>query len=114
MSTYWDVYCRTCKEGAGLQENHNEQGMFDLIRAAPALATLPDGIGLGVESDRGSRLDMEWFRKHAGHELIPIDEYGRFSGQCSKWVQCSCCGTRKHCQLLSKHEGECSPSEVKP
>jgi hypothetical protein len=113
MSTTWDIRCRTCKDDLGLEE-HGEGGIFDLIAAAKSLAALPAGFGLSVESDCGSHLDLDWFRKHAEHDLIPINEYGRESGQCGDRVRCECCGTYNRCRRPDKHEGDHLLREVTP
>lgn len=106
MSTYWDIYCRTCDEDCGLRENHNEEGMALLISAAPVIATLPPLAGLSVKSDYGSDLDIEWFRRHAAHDLVPRNEYGVCSEQCNQYLKCPCCGATVHCALRVRHEGD--------
>lgn len=108
MSNYWDIWCRTCNVGLGLEVNHGESTLHELISASTGLADLPlfDGcFELRLLTAGSAAISIEWFREHRGHDLVPKDEYGRFSGQCGEPVICGECGSNQHCRLPSKHEG---------
>ncbi len=120
MSCDWNVHCVTCRDTEGViyDANHAEPDIWELIRVAPALAAI------GVASDelaplsstleRLLRLERDgvafrnlaqWFARHQGHELVPIDEYGRTSTDCGEWGVCDGCDHTGHCRLPRKHEG---------
>lgn len=120
MSTYWDIKCRTCNVKAGAyNQNHAESQMWDIIKhaaaiaaAAPVLAAFgcTDGLDIGV----GWRPDAEWFVKHLGHDLVPVNEYGEESGQCSGQVVCDSCGTHHNCKADRGHAGPHRHKQLRP
>lgn len=125
MSTDWGIGCRTCAAASvsgsradyftGEWNNVRDvDALMAICRLAPILVQIP------AEADRHVqlRIDTWWqddlgglmsfLRKHAGHALAPMNEYGNFFDQCSKPVVCACCGHRGRCVLTEKHSGECS------
>lgn len=117
MSTYWDVYCKTCNSHAdvGLGGVKNgEEPMIELIRNAPQVVSLANikksfhdwrtEMELKVQ---GHPIDLDWFLTHGGHELVARDEYGGFSGQCGEYIRCGECNDKRRCGLAVNHEGKC-------
>lgn len=117
MSMSWDVYCRTCNQSLGLSQK-SEDAMHELIRLAPLICgihTLEQEIGewqIGASIKvLDERVNAEWFKQHLRHDLIPQDEYGRFSDRCSERVRCPHCSALHWCDLPDQHDG---PHEVWP
>ena len=116
MSCDWDIKCTDCDETHGFQDmNHDEPLMLALVRHADAIAALH-----AVVSDRDSNVDLvagpagqrvrtDFFQKHKGHHLWPVDEYGRLSGNCHERVECPSCGTYHPCKLPKDHEAKGEP-----
>lgn len=125
MSTYWDVHCRTCDEGLGLYLNHEEETMHWLISQRDALAAFGRDFDRAGASGRwgygevrlgdDASVDCEWFAKHAGHDLVPRDEYGGYADRCGHyWVKCGECGKQSRCLLPLGHSGEHATKERAP
>lgn len=120
MSCHWGVKCVTCDSKHWFNDaNHREDLMLLLIRHRDALAGLAELVAgawsasLVVDiSTLWGRVDPAWFRDHAGHELRPVDEYGRLLGQCGEGVACACCGVSGNCALDHGHAGECQPTKT--
>lgn len=119
MSCDWHVHCLDCKETHCFSEaNHEEALMLFLCRHSDAIAALaemveeqhagrpriyPDTVTLRTQY---GDVDPRWFKRHLGHNIVPIDEYGSVLGRCQKWVTCAC-GASHLCALDADHEGEC-------
>jgi hypothetical protein len=77
-----------------------------------AEASAPDSaLSLGHDIGRhfGYSIRAEWFRRHKGHRLMIIDEYGMVDGSCGKTLVCGAC-KREHgkCCKPAGHHGECA------
>jgi hypothetical protein len=113
MSTDWNVHCLDCNDTYRFDEpNHMLDLMRSLVKHAPAIAALAPlmaecGDGVRMETYYG-RIDPSWFAAHAGHHLVPKDQYGRCDDECGEYIACSACGARHRCRLLPKHTGDCS------
>lgn len=114
MSTDWNIKCVDCGDVHGFDDaNHMDQEMLILIKHADSIAALADlvaecgSIRLGFEYDNYGPIDPVWFRKHLGHQLMPIDEYGRLLDRCSERVTCGECETSHWCTLTLGHDGAC-------
>jgi hypothetical protein len=86
MSCDWNIHCKTCHDTLEFGDaNHATDLMRVLIKHAPAIAALAPliddpGTFYELELNAGRwRIDISWFAAHARHELVPIDEYGRFA-----------------------------------
>ena len=119
MSCDWDIKCVDCDEEHGFEDmNHNEDLMLALVRHADAIATFHEvigdrdmpypGIGLTTKY-RERQINTAFFKKHQGHRLRPVDEYGRLSGDCSARVACPSCGASHPCKLPDGHEATGEP-----
>lgn len=115
MSCDWDVRCVTCGDNHGFHDaNHCEDLMLSLCKRAEAIAALVPLIATSrygeIELRVGSygAVDVRWFARHAGHQLSPVDEYGRLLNQCQNYVACGECSTQHHCKLDKDHAGPCS------
>ena len=77
-------------------------GLAPLVEETSAFPLMPD-----VEFQLGSygRIRPDWFTKHLGHDLVPIDEYGRCADICAEYAACGSCGHRKRCELKLGHDG---------
>lgn len=82
MSTDWNVYCKTCDETHRFCDaNHEVKLMRALVKHASSIVGLaplladPNAYGIEFRCYYGP-IDPEWFKRHTGHELIPISEYG--------------------------------------
>lgn len=111
MSTDWNVHCVDCKSTHHFSDaNHQDELMLALCRHAEAIAAL-------LELQKEARFDIQlrtlwgdvdiaWFREHLGHQLLPIDEYGRLYQHCRERIYCGECKITAHqCALLEGHEG---------
>lgn len=125
MSTWYDVYCYTCKSHAGIHENHAEKECADLISNAKLVAEMAPGfralkdIGIEVRLTlkwEQMRVDPEWFEKHVEHQLVVIDEYGRLYPECLK--RFTCCERTDcewlYCRRKQNHDGDCSGKRDAP
>jgi len=114
MSTDWHVHCLDCKDTHEFRDaNWCDDDMAVLCKHAAAIAALVPLLGetrlLTVElMTMYGRIEAHWFAQHAGHRLVPINEYGDFIGQCAEYVDCAC-GSRRRCTLHHGHEGEHKP-----
>ncbi len=119
MSTHWDVHCRTCNSDLGLDLNHQEQLMLALCRTAPWLASMASSLAYVREAlaaqvswhspyialDERLHLDVAWFKRHEGHDLVPKNEYGQCSDECGERYACTSCGSFEACKLKLGHDG---------
>lgn len=117
MSCDWDVWCETCKDSLGLNDNnHGEDYVRDLLRIASTLADLGDAAAI-VEKEAGEgvvvggfysssyhRFNPVWFARHRGHDLRCKNEYGQFDTQCTERVLCPF-GWHHDCELENGHAG---------
>ena len=110
MSCSWDMRCTTCNEDCGLDFNHGESYLADMLLFRPVLkglAAVSAGVNYLPMHNEVPRW-MEWLSKHDGHTIRLQDEYGRFSDQCHKSLDCTCCGSYNNCRLGVDHVGPCS------
>lgn len=118
VSCDWRIWCLDCEEENYFSDaNHQEELMRKLIEQAPAIVAFAPALrALGgdvkFETYYGS-VDPDWFEKHAGHRLVPRDEYGRCLDECGTRTTCSACEHPDRCRLPTKHEGEHSPKRPK-
>jgi hypothetical protein len=122
MSCSYDIGCKTCDVTSGLlDENHGGEALAALCGVAPQLAALANvkarsGAARWFLEDRiGTRVLFslaEFFALHAGHDLRPRDEYGRWYDQCRDWYVCPTCEHRHPCALDQGHDGAHSPKAV--
>lgn len=115
MSTYWHVHCLDCKDTNKFSNaNHQEELMAALCKHADAIAGLAGLMSESLISNIDlttsyGQVDVDWFAKHRGHRLCPINEYGALLNQCTEYVNCAC-GSRSRCRLAHAHEGAHSPT----
>lgn len=122
MSCDWNIRCVDCESTHRfLDANHLEQEMWAIIDQAAAIAALAPlmsdtrirvGISLRLGDHGGhgyGSINPKWFAEHLGHKLVPTDEYGILSGQCSRLVRCETCKTEMRCRRKFDHEGPCDP-----
>jgi hypothetical protein len=113
MSTDWNVHCLDCKSTHRFDDaNHQDELMLALCRHADSIAALAvvleDPVLKGyllLKFDYYGTVDASWFRKHLGHQLLPINEYGLLLQQCYEKVECSECSALHNCVLELKHDG---------
>jgi len=108
MSCDWDIRCVDCATTLHFSDaNHQDELMWALIKHRDAIAALaPLLVDADVElSSHYGRIDPVWFLAHAGHRLVPIDEYGALATACCEYVTCSC-GSRRRCTLDLGHAGD--------
>jgi len=117
VSADWHIHCLDCRETHGFDEAHHcDVEMAALCRHAAAIAALAPlfadpGLGhmdLGLQTSYG-RIDPDWFARHAGHRIVPIDEHGGLLTQCAVYVDCAC-GSSRRCTLTAGHGGDCDPT----
>lgn len=83
MSCDWNILCLDCKDTHTFNDaNHEIELMQILIKHASAIAMLAplfkDVYWPKIEfKTLYGEIDPDWFAYHKGHNLIPIDEYGR-------------------------------------
>lgn len=115
MSTRVDICCETCGEVLSIGDNNRAHDlMLTLCRHADEIAAMDDvleAIGGNVRLDELQdyvKLPVGWFKRHLGHELVPIDEYGLKLNACQKLTRIECEGGHTHhCGLGRDHEGDC-------
>lgn len=106
MSTYWHVACRTCDEIHPFNDaNHQDVFMSRVAKLAPLLATLGPLDGDVELTTQYGRIDVWWFARHKGHDIVARNEYGAYCGDCNELFKCGGCGTRRHCQMPVGHDG---------
>lgn len=115
MSTDWNIRCVDCNVVHKFDDaNHQDDLMVILIKHRDAIAALAPLLtecrDIEFRVYYGG-IDAAWFAAHAGHKLIPHDEYGRDLDQCRDRVDCASCGANHHCTLPYEHEG---PHEHRP
>ncbi len=102
-----------CEDSAPISDaNHADRAMLDIIANRDAIAALAP-VGAEVKI-LGYWISPEWFAKHAGHRLIPRDEYGRCLDECGKDMRCGACPATYRCRLPEKHDGDCKRERPKP
>ncbi len=118
MSKYWDVHCRTCNEYLGLHGNHQEVPACRIAATADTLAAvakLMPGLTIDVSrsfefyGETGNEISVDWFAKHAGHDIAARNDYGEFANECNAAVVCPACGDRGTCRLPANHDGDHDP-----
>jgi len=90
MSTDWHVHCLDCNDTQTFDDaNHREELMALLCRHAAvisALVPLIQDIGsrgcVALSLGSYGEVDPEWFAKHLGHRLVPINEYDEVLTRC--------------------------------
>lgn len=111
MSTDWHIKCVDCDDVHRFDDaNHRDDEMVMLIRHADSIAAIAELQAEGVFQidwtyGHYGRVDAAWFKRHLGHQLMPIDEYGRLLDQCHDYVYCGECGTQHKCALKLNHDG---------
>ena len=107
MSCDWDVWCTTCDVGLGLDWSHGEHACLALIEQRDELAHMASLNLLDIDVRvNGSHIDIGWFARHAGHALVPRDEYGRLFGQCGLDFGCPTCKHSERCRRPKGHDGD--------
>lgn len=87
MSCCWDVWCVDCATRLGVNDaNHRVVEMRMLVKHAKTIEMLGAIQGEMLEKTlsyaplyvelNGITIEPIWFRVHAGHHLVPINEYG--------------------------------------
>ena len=115
MSTDWYVHCLDCKQTHSFTEsNHLDRTMAALCEHAAAIAALQPLFKMGFDIELNipgtyTVIDVDWFAEHAGHRLVPINEYGALLDQCVEYVRCSC-GNARRCERERGHDGEHDPT----
>lgn len=110
MSEDWNIHCLDCESTHTFDDaNHRDAEMAELCKHASAIAAIAPTISaldcLGMElRTRFGRINTSWFSEHAGHRLVPINEYGALLGQCPEYVECTC-GSHQRCTLAADHDG---------
>lgn len=105
MSRDWNIRCVDCDQTHHFNDaSHRDELMSFLCAYAKQIAALPMHPELRLATYYGD-IDQEWFRTHAAHRLVPIDEYGGLLTQCTEWVSCSC-GSNRRCTLDAGHAGQ--------
>jgi len=116
MSTYWNLYCRTCDDEEEIWANHAEGRLAELIALKHSFAAVYEQIGsidiplndnFHIYGERGSTVPLEWFHKHHDHEIVPRNEYGQCADTCSRWTDCPTCGRSNVCVLPVNHAPPC-------
>ena len=101
MSCYWDILCVDCDEPAGIDgANHCDDLMSELIRYADTLANLKRSniiYDLTLQANF-IHVPVEFFVRHQGHHLRPIDEYSRFDTPCQTTFYCDACMATVKCE----------------
>jgi len=121
VSTYWDVRCLDCNEESGLHLNWGADTCRGLVQFRDALAALADSvlvatdyIMITVPGEIG-RVDPSFYKKHAGHVLAPVSEYGDIDGDCNELRSTGPHTTDgARCRLPEKHEGDHDFKRVTP
>lgn len=117
MSNYWNLACRTCDENHDLSWNNAGEQIQSLIALLPELVKVEPVMRILDENHWRFEVqfpfDLAWFAaKHQGHDLIAVDEYGRYFDACGQYFLCPCCGHATHCKLPLAHEGDHAPPPV--
>lgn len=113
MSVYFDLFCRDCKCGCGFHWNHGEDDLLEIWKFKEGWALL---AGLGdnprasgqfwlnfVGNESGGRDLPAFAAAHKDHDVLPRDEYGRFSDRCGEFFRCGECQTNHACGLPKDH-----------
>lgn len=110
MTTSYDVYCRTCHVGLGMEDRTMRKPVVDILATAAQLASLAEvnetECPVMVCDVFGHVFNLEWFATHKGHDLCVRDEHGRFHDECGAMFTCPSCDGRFHCRLAPGHDGE--------
>ena len=84
--------------------------MLVIIKHADMIAGLDDLVResngeIDLQMRFYGSIDTAWFRQHLGHNLLPVNEYGRLLNQCHDYAPCDDCEHRYPCVLEDGHEG---------
>lgn len=125
MSTDWGIGCRDCAENhlpkdreeyfTGEWNNCRDvENLTKICEAADQILALDDKLGRLASVDwyehgRDARCYglADFMRKHRGHRLAPMNEYGQFDDQCWRHSYCESCKYPHACVLKLDHEGPC-------
>lgn len=123
MSTYYDIYCRTCSvKGDVFHVNHGGKAIAHLCHDLAHLTAMGKAyaqlsyeadLGGGSNSDNMVHLSprlLEFAVEHAGHDVAARDEYGGFFDRCAKRWQCGSCDSVHCCNKPPDHTGRCGPT----
>lgn len=122
MSTDWNIYCVDCGETLKFNDaNHIDKEMRVLCKHAAAIAALApmfqemkevawNGMCLSLPYGSYGSVEPDWFARHLGHRLRPINEYGYCDDECGEMVrrdrpEPSDGWDWEPCCLLDGHEG---------
>lgn len=112
MSTYWDIYCRTCAEGCGFHVNHGEERLGALLRDqalwrhVPTLENSDLELRLLGDEYNGGGHWPDFARRHFCHDVTLRNEYGEFLDECNERLTCANCGAfSSRCRLARGHAG---------
>jgi len=117
MSTYWYLYCRTCKAGdaerVGYWNHGVDRGLRDIIKMLPSLAKIGDlnesaFVEIRLTGPENTSGIIDFAVAHASHEVVCKNEYGAYDDRCAAWFYCSGegCGRALSCTLVKDHDGE--------
>ncbi len=119
MSTYWDIHCLDCNDGAGFWCNHGEQELARLWSVRDHFLNFEEvQSAVDIEmsflrDEHGAIRSFPLFVKtHKTHNVVIRNEYGGVYGRCSKWLKCSECGHGGSCNRPMGHEGDCGLKAV--
>lgn len=114
MSTEYGFKCKNCDK-AVIVDNMRSYGIpalnkilqKEVLAAIEVVNSVPDLFVSSRDYNLDEALEFVILHSKVGHVLVVVDEYGREQDQCSKDWTCSC-GTERHCELKSGHDGECA------
>ena len=117
MSCDWNIHCVDCNATHEFDDaNHQDELMLHICRHADAIASIADlmtgkdGRWIELRTSYG-QIEPAWFKRHMGHNLMPISEYGDLLDQCGEYVRCSC-GSSRRCTGKLGHDGEHAVTEA--
>jgi len=111
VSTDWNIRCVDCNVVCRFNDaNHQDGFMRKLIKHRDAIAALAPLLAEASRDDLSLHtywgdVDAAFFAAHAGHKLVPHNEYGDDDDQCPHWAKCDACGNHESCTLVDGHEG---------
>lgn len=113
MSCTWDIICMDCNEEADFYEVYRVDIVRSIILKSDAIAEFRAKINdsattlydLEVRCDNHD-LPLEFFLKHRGHRLLPVNEYGDLDLPCPLQFSCQLCdGKAVQCERLRPAPG---------
>lgn len=113
MGTYYEIVCLDCDDRGGIYADRSIYRARDALVYAEAFAAMGEAVLSSLVASScyelvvrigGDRVDLDFFRRHRGHELHVMDGYGWIDGQCREFISDQPCG------LEDKHDGPCRAS----